>query len=95
MESTSNNTPFQLDEPLRQRIDALARERGVSPADLLREALEKYAAHHEKTLRGDSHPIFERARAISESVPDEVWATLPRDLAANFDHYHYGHPRED
>jgi hypothetical protein len=33
--------------------------------------------------------------AIGESVPKELRARMPRDLAANFDHYHDGTPRQD
>lgn len=32
---------------------------------------------------------------IGRSVPKEIRAKLPRDLAQNFDHYHDGSPRQD
>jgi hypothetical protein len=32
---------------------------------------------------------------IAKSVPKESLAKLPRDLAAEFDHYHDGTPRQD
>lgn len=35
----------------------------------------------------DKRPIWERIAAISASVPAEVWATLPTDLAENHDRY--------
>ena len=34
--------------------------------------------------------IFREAR---EAIPDEVWDTLPPDLAAQHDHYIYGTPK--
>jgi hypothetical protein len=39
--------------------------------------------------------IWEKIAAISASVPMEEWEKLPRDLAKNFDHYHYGAPKEE
>ncbi len=39
--------------------------------------------------------LWERIAAISASVPMEEWEKLPTDLAKNFDHYHYGAPKEE
>jgi hypothetical protein len=49
-----------------------------------------------KPERDPSAPsIWEKIAAISASVPIEEWEKLPRDLAKNFDHYHYGAPKEE
>jgi hypothetical protein len=37
--------------------------------------------------------IFERIDQIIKEVPTESWAELPRDGAANIDHYLYGAPK--
>jgi hypothetical protein len=39
--------------------------------------------------------FIDRLVAIGHRIPDEELATLPRDLAKNFDHYAHGSPRED
>ncbi len=33
------------------------------------------------------------AQELSKSVPESAWDAVPQDLAKDFDHYHYGHPR--
>lgn len=38
-------------------------------------------------------PIWEIAAEIARRIPDEDAASLPRDLAANHDHYLYGAPK--
>lgn len=38
-------------------------------------------------------PIWEVIQEISATVPDEVWDTVPTDLAAQHDHYIYGTPK--
>jgi predicted transcriptional regulator len=87
---------IQLDDALKRRIDQLAQTNGMSPVDLLREAVEEFAARRnggESPANSDS--LWDAAARITAAVPDEEWAKLPSDLAKNFDHYHYGHPRED
>jgi hypothetical protein len=32
-------------------------------------------------------PVWEVAEQIAKTVPDEVWDSLPTDLAANYKHY--------
>jgi hypothetical protein len=41
----------------------------------------------------DSRPAWERIVAIGQAVPQEVWDTIPSDLATNLDHYLYGSPK--
>jgi hypothetical protein len=48
----------------------------------------------EREATPTAKPIWDIAREISASVPDEEWEKLPRDLARNFDHYLYGAPKE-
>ena len=40
-------------------------------------------------------PISEVIQEITKDVPDEVWETLPKDGAAEIDHYLYGSPRRN
>ncbi len=87
---------IQLDDALKRRIDELAKTSGASPTEIVREAVEEFAARRKNGKSvSDSDGIWEIARRISASVPDEEWDKIPRDLSKNFDHYHYGHPRED
>jgi hypothetical protein len=37
---------------------------------------------------------FEYLIELGKTIPDEELAKLPRDLAANFDHYHDGTPKQ-
>lgn len=92
MEPHSKN--IEVDDALKLRIDQLAQTSGMTPAQLIREAVEEFVAKrngHEP--QGSSDSLWDAAARISESVPESEWAKLPADLAKNFDHYHYGHPR--
>lgn len=40
-------------------------------------------------------PLIEQIVEIGELVPESEWASLPRDLARNFEHYMYGAPKEE
>ncbi len=40
-------------------------------------------------------PIWERIAERAKEVPDEVWETLPKDGAAEVDHYIYGTPKRN
>ena len=40
-------------------------------------------------------PISEVIQDITKEVPDEVWETLPKDGAAEIDHYLYGSPKRN
>jgi hypothetical protein len=94
--SITGNTGIADDEPLRQRIDVLARERGISPSEIVWQALEHLPS--DRTAHGgrdSSNFILELVERAREGVPRDAWKTLPPDLARNFDHYHYGHPREE
>jgi hypothetical protein len=51
--------------------------------------------HIEIVEARDDRPIWEIAREISASVPDDEWDRVPSDLALNLDHYLYGARRAD
>lgn len=40
-------------------------------------------------------PYWEVIQDITKDVPDEVWETLPKDGAAEIDHYLYGSPKRN
>lgn len=87
---------IQLDESLTRRIDDLARSTGRAPIDIVREAVEEFAARHNgEQNAGDSAGLWDIAAQITATVPEAEWAKLPTDLAKNFEHYRYGYPRED
>jgi len=40
-------------------------------------------------------PLWQSVIALGGSLPPEVWDRVPKDLAANLDHYLYGSSGED
>ncbi|MCB9866172.1 MAG: hypothetical protein H6816_06005 [Phycisphaerales bacterium] len=87
---------IHLDVELQRRIADLARSTGVSPAEYVRTAVEELAARRNGGPQlADSSDLLKSIARITEGLPDEELDKLPSDLAKNFDHYHYGHPRED
>ena len=38
--------------------------------------------------------IVERVKARHEAIPQKEWENIPTDLAKNYKHYLYGHPKE-
>ena len=91
---------LQIDEALKRLIDALAQASGISSAELVREAVEEFAAARNGGFvpaepdQTDAAP-WEIALEIGKAVPEGEWAKLPEDLSRNFDHYHYGHPKRE
>ena len=66
--------------------------------DCLIDILNAFDRHVEVKVRANSNPLatlVEKIAAITASVPAEEWDKLPRDLAANHDHYLYGTPKRD
>ena len=41
-----------------------------------------------------SPSIWQKIRARSEQIPDEVWETMPEDGSEQHDHYLYGVPKK-
>ena len=50
---------------------------------------------HYPELDPTARPFWEEVLEISASVPMEEWEKVPQDLSKNFDHYLYGHPKEE
>lgn len=46
-----------------------------------------------KPYNDEVRPFWEIALEISNSIPDEVWAEVPKDASMNVDHYLYGTPK--
>lgn len=91
---------LQFDDELMRRIDDLARANGVTPAEIVREAVETFAAaqnggNGNSARTTDDEAPWDIALRIGESIPIDEWAKLPRDLASQFDHYCYGHPKRE
>lgn len=87
---------LRIDAAIRDRIDALAHMRGTSPTEVLQEALDRLSRESESVAESaNDDDIFAIAERASKLATDAEWASLPTDLAKNFDHYHYGHPREE
>ena len=97
-------TPFDLTSEQKGLLAALSRETGKPIPVLLATALEALQAHeraeHAKgTTAGSTPPPRRRpsfgeiATALLADVPEEVFARLPTDGAAQHDHYIYGTPK--
>ncbi len=90
--------PLQLDDSLKRKVEACAQANGVTPDQVIRQAVEEYLSVHEAN-GGKSATAPRRladiADSIAATVPAEEWAKLPPDLAKNFEHYRYDYPRED
>jgi hypothetical protein len=80
------------------RLTAVARLRGVSTDDLLREALDSIlagAAPKPQTAKAETRPIWEVMLDNIEGIAPEEFARLPKDGASEHDHYLYGHPKRN
>ena len=96
--------PFELTPEQKSLLVTLARETGKPIPALLAEALEGLQEHAGRGRTRDEETaqqphttpiplvlaIFQDAR---EGIPEETWAALPQDLAAQHDHYIYGTPK--
>src|SRR5712692_9348383 len=97
-------TPFDLTPEQKGLLVTLARETGKPIPALLAKALEGLQKHAGRGRERDEETeqpqqttptpsvlaIFQEAR---EGIPEETWAALPQDLAAQHDHYIYGTPK--
>jgi hypothetical protein len=80
------------------RLTAAARARGVSPDDLLREALDRILSDSPappEAPKRESRPIWDVMLDNIEGISPDEFAKLPRDGASEHDHYLYGHPKRD
>ncbi len=86
---------LQLQPQEEAKLIAVARAKGVSTDALVREALDKILAEapDQPAPMLESPPVWERILDNMKDVPDEEFATLPKDGAGEHDHYLYGHPK--
>ena len=80
------------------RLLAVARAKGVSADDLLREALNRVLADSSalpESPKAAARPIWEVMLDNIEGISPEEFAKLPKDGASEHDHYLYGHPKRD
>ncbi len=80
------------DEVVREGLELLdERDNGGRPVEknAVPEQAEPAAEKTEKVT--DLVELFDRIR---RTVPDSEWEKLPRDLAANYEHYLYGSPKQ-
>jgi hypothetical protein len=84
-----------LDPTEEARLIAVAREKGVSAAALVREALDKILtdAPQPDAQQPDTRPIWELIQDNMKDLPPDEFAKLPTDGASEHDHYLYGHPK--
>ena len=68
----------RVDERLKQELEAEARERGVSPSDIVRQALEEHM--RQRTPHTNCRDLAERLGVLGSAKG------LPRDLSTNPKH---------
>jgi hypothetical protein len=61
----------------------------------IRKPLPEPKKRRQRTTKDQNAELVRDLIAIGKRVPKDVLASLPRDLAENFDHYHDGSPRQD
>jgi putative addiction module CopG family antidote len=84
-----------LNPDLEQRIERLVESGRYQSADeVVQEGLDLLDSGETASPSEAKAPLWERITAIGRSVPDEDWATVPRDLSLNLDHYLYGAPKK-
>jgi len=84
------------------RLIAMAKAKGLSADDLVREAVDRILADpravnptEPEEPKQDRRPISEVIVDNMKDVPPEDLALLPRDGASQIDHYLYGHPKRN
>jgi antitoxin ParD1/3/4 len=92
-EKVDSGRYHSADEVVRECLKLLdERDNGGRPAlekNAVPEQVEPAAEKAEKVT--DLVELFDRIR---RTVPDSEWEKLPRDLAANYEHYLYGSPKQ-
>jgi hypothetical protein len=62
----------------------------VLPIEKQKEILHQIESIEKET----SLTIWQKIRARSEKIPDEVWEEMPKDGSEQHDHYLYGAPKK-
>jgi Tfp pilus assembly protein PilN len=78
-----------LEQAILKKLQALPEGKQQEVLALVEALLHKQLAQPESTRR----PISEIFEDLSSQIPLEEWAELPRDGAAQHDHYLYGSPK--
>jgi hypothetical protein len=100
-------TPFELTPEQKGMLASLSRETGKPIPALIAKALEALQEHepHDSNAAANGEPAVplpkpprkkrfgEIAAELLADVPEEVFAQLPTDGAAQHDHYIYGTPK--
>jgi hypothetical protein len=74
-------------------IKAYAQAQGLTVEKWLEQFVEQAtASSSEPPILEDDRPIWEIFAYAMKDVPREEFALLPKDRAAQIDHYLYGHP---
>ncbi len=94
--------PDHLESSIREAVDG---GRFASVEDAMAEAARLLLRQLERQRESEAapagqepsaeapRPIWEMIEEENRSIPPEVWADLPVDLAAQHDHYVYGTPK--
>lgn len=88
---------ISVSKDVENAINAAVQSGQFASADEMVERLVKdYANHHREQPAAMQHPatpackpIWERAAELRKTIPAEEWDKLPRDGAAQHDHYIY------
>ena len=74
---------FELDADLERQIDELAQASGVDATDLVRDAIEQYAASHQNGGANLGEPLFDRWSKLGFIGCVEGSQDSPTDLSTN------------
>ena len=77
-----------------ERIQALPEDEQDRAARVMLDEIEAFGKENEEE-EPLNKPFWERIVERSKEVPDEVWEELPKDGAAEIDHYLYGSPKRN
>jgi plasmid stability protein len=88
------NFTIQLPDDEVVALEAKARRQGVSAEQYAREVLEQDLKRNGATSAASGTPISQTIAEIMADAPSEELARLPKDGAAEHDHYLYGWPKK-
>ena len=84
---------IQLSDELAAALQAQAAEEGLTVDVWLQRLAEQYACLPVRESSSDERPVWEAILDNMKTVSPTEFGKLPKDGAAEHDHYLYGHPK--
>ena len=87
---------INLPPEVEARLEAEAARRGVALPEYALDILKQSVIPHEARIEETSgESILRLVERLHATMPEGAWEGVPRDLAKNYKHYLYGHPKEE